>query len=332
MSLLEILRGGEVLIIPHWDIDGIASAAMVIRHACPDAEIYIPPIARYQIPEDELWQVSGMRPVLLLDLSIGRSEVEKILRASGSRVIIVDHHHCAEAQPSGVAVYGRDGADPSNTLLLSRLLGLEQPSLLVALGIVGDVGDRGLGEEEAKIVKEVCDRHGITLEDLRTICRLVDANYIVGDRLAVKDAIYELVIHGEEPSSLLENPLWRRRLRMVDEEVARVLSEGHEVVGNVVLKRFSSRFCVISRVGREVAKQNPDRVCIVVNTGLFDDVDQVYIRTMRDDVDIRPLIEEALRRGYVAGGKREVMGALVPKAETEAFVEEAVRRLGGGEG
>jgi hypothetical protein len=59
---------------------------------------------------------------------------------------------------------------------------------------------------------------------------------------------------------------------------------------------------------------------IVVNTGFFPSHDQLYSRSTRRDM--QPMIERAKELGFNAGGKDDVLGAIVPKEATESFIEE----------
>ena len=49
----------------------------------------------------------------------------------------------------------------------------------------------------------------------------------------------------------------------------------------------------------------------MVNTGFFADQDQLYSRS--NNVDMHDLIEQAKEHGYNAGGKKDVIGAIIPK-------------------
>ena len=58
---------------------------------------------------------------------------------------------------------------------------------------------------------------------------------------------------------------------------------------------------------------------LVINTGFFDDRDQVYVRSSKN---LEPMIQRGKTLGFKCGGKREVLGAILPKDKTDSFVEE----------
>ena len=55
----------------------------------------------------------------------------------------------------------------------------------------------------------------------------------------------------------------------------------------------------------------------MVNKGYFEKECQVYVR----GENVAHLIKMAHQLGYIAGGKKNVMGAIVPKQECNEFIE-----------
>ena len=64
---------------------------------------------------------------------------------------------------------------------------------------------------------------------------------------------------------------------------------------------------------------------LVINTGFFDDKDQIYMRSSSKNAE--PMIQRGKSLGFKCGGKKEVLGAIVPKDKTESFVEEIMEFL-----
>ncbi|MCK4582146.1 single-stranded DNA-specific exonuclease, partial [Candidatus Bathyarchaeota archaeon] len=87
----------------------------------------------------------------------------------------------------------------------------------------------------------------------------------------------------------------------------------------VLYKRLDTGYAVISAVTRKLA-WGTRQDTVVVNTGFFPSHDQLYSRSTR--LDMQPMIERAKELGFNAGGKEDVLGAIVPKDMTEPFVEE----------
>ena len=65
----------------------------------------------------------------------------------------------------------------------------------------------------------------------------------------------------------------------------------------------------------------------MVNKGFFPEDYQIYARAD----DCLSLIDMAVARGYIAGGKKNVMGAIVPREHVDIMVADIVAMLGGRE-
>ena len=88
----------------------------------------------------------------------------------------------------------------------------------------------------------------------------------------------------------------------------------------IFILKINSRYYIISRVGRRISDKNPDKITVIVNTGFFRDFDQIYIRTNNYPINITEVIEYSVSKGYTAGGKDDVMGIIIPKIDTESFL------------
>ena len=80
-----------------------------------------------------------------------------------------------------------------------------------------------------------------------------------------------------------------------------------------------SSYNIISTVTRKLAWEKQKNT-IVVNTGFFKEVDQLYVRTINKDME--PMIKRGKDLGFTCGGKKEVLGALITRNQTEEFIEE----------
>ena len=68
-----------------------------------------------------------------------------------------------------------------------------------------------------------------------------------------------------------------------------------------------------------------DRNTIVINTGYFNNENQLYVRTINQDM--KPMIQKGKEYGFKCGGKKEVLGAILPKQKTQDFVDEIIQYL-----
>ena len=89
------------------------------------------------------------------------------------------------------------------------------------------------------------------------------------------------------------------------------------------MKKIDTTYNIISTLTRKVAWSSGKNT-VVINTGFFDDKDQVYVRTNKD---ADPLIQRGRDLGFKCGGKKEVFGAIVPKDKTDFFLDEILEFL-----
>ena len=94
-------------------------------------------------------------------------------------------------------------------------------------------------------------------------------------------------------------------------------------VNGIILKKVNTPYNIISTITRRVAWDSGKNT-IVINTGFFDDRDQVYVRGKKD---AKPMIMRGKELGFKCGGKKEVLGAIVPKQKTDSFVKEIIEFL-----
>jgi hypothetical protein len=151
---------------------------------------------------------------------------------------------------------------------------------------------------------------------------LLDSSYKVGDRKAVEEAPH-LLLEYTDARRILQNDRWKNNLVLLENEINKYIETPYEEKQNILLKRIHTKFNIISTVTRKIA-WNTGNDTVVLNTGFFKDKDQIYVRSGKD---LQPLIQQGMMLGYRCGGKKEVLGAVVPKEKTELFVQEIVRFL-----
>ena len=80
---------------------------------------------------------------------------------------------------------------------------------------------------------------------------------------------------------------------------------------------------IISTITRKIAWDSGKNT-VVINSGFFENKDQIYMRSIKN---AEPMIKRGKSLGYKCGGKKEVLGAIVPKEKTESFVQEILEFL-----
>lgn len=318
---------GRTLLVHHWDTDGICSARLLLEHLSDwSVENRTPRIGNYFLTEGELVDFSGYDSIIIADMAL---PVENVLRlARGSEVTIFDHHIQPPIgsvnQHNPITKGAKPDDYPSTSWVVSEHLGLET-NLYTLLGMVGDREHR-IKENERfwPIISDFCLENDMEFDDMLRMAEFLDSNYKIGDKRAVEWAP-RLLLESEGPSGILENTEWDRNVFLLEEEMERLLNVPSEDVMGVMLKRISTPYNIISAVTRRLAWDS-GRSVIVVNTGFFKDSDQLYARS--PDRDMRALILRGVGLGFKAGGKKDVIGAIVPKEETEGFLKVVSEYLG----
>ena len=315
----------EGLMIHHWDADGVCSAALLLRHRYRGYVNWTPTIGAFYLSAEQVSYARRFDDVVIVDMALPEADVEAL--AGGCRVTVYDHHHQAPLRGvehiNPVAHGSSQDSYPSCTWVVKKSLGLPV-TLPVVLGLVGDREQR-LRDSPAlwDVVQGYATDNGLTFDDLHGMVQLIDSCYKVGDREAVMGAP-RLLADMDGPDTITGNRAWRRNTEAFEGELERIFEVPPADREGVLYVELDTGFSVISTVARRLA-WGADRDAVVVNRGFFEGEDQVYARSGR--LDMQPMIERAKSLGFNAGGKRDVIGAIVPKGETDAFVSELIKYL-----
>lgn len=313
---------GKGLLIHHWDTDGICSAKLLLEKLGEKIVANRTPIlGNYFLTPEEIEKCKGFDFIIIADMSLPEENIQQLNRQAVN-VLIFDHHLGEEIKTvfhHNPIIKGENPDDyPSASWIVNDFL--ENPvNLFAILGIVGDHEQKIKNNSKFnQIIKDFCEENNLTFEDLHKMVYLLDSNYKKGDKQAVEKAPYTL-LETKKPRDILENPEWNKYYNMIEEEINKQLNDVGETFDQTILKKMNSSFNIISTVTRKLA-WNTQKNTIVVNTGFFDDLDQLYIRTISKNME--PMIKRGKELGFKCGGKKEVLGAIIPKNKTESFLEE----------
>ena len=314
---------GSILIIHHWDTDGLCSTAMILEQLEDrKAETWTPPLGTFYMMQEHIDFAKGFDNIIICDMALPAQNVREV--AESANVIMFDHHH--QDLIEGIThinpvAHGASGSDyPSNTWVIKEKLGLPL-RLHVLLGFIGD------REQKIKdnppfwaVTQEYMKDNNVSFEELLELVYRIDSSYKVGDRDSVAEAPH-LLREYKTREDILGNQKWKKNLEDLELKLEKVLAEPPEMVKGVQLKRLDTPFAIISQVTRRLAWDS-GKDTVVVNTGFFEDQDQLYSRSQT--VDYHDLISRAKELGFNAGGKKDVIGAITPKNETERFLKETL--------
>ncbi len=299
------------LIIHHWDADGIGSAVLWTRVKGEEFSYFTPEIGNYFLSsadrEEIKKKVEGS--LVLLDMSLPEDDL-RFLNSLG-RFSVVDHHHGEKIGGIHMINPTLEGRpSPSNTKVITEIFNLPHNDMEY-LGIYGDNGFK-LGKEDPLLV-EMKEFYGERFGDFKRAVKIVDLQYKTGDR----ERVYEMVGY------LLENPLLSvvQRPRfgevesMVEEEIKKEEKKMRE--GEVLNFLFTpTPFRIVSDLTRRLFSRYPLKINFVV--GLQGEAFNFYLRTRL--ADLSTLVRKARDMGFYAGGKKDVIGAVVERERVEDYL------------
>lgn len=313
---------GKILLIHHWDTDGICSARLLLEHIQgKKIDNHIPQLGNYFLTESELKKYSQYDFIIIADMAIPKDQI--LTLAEHAKIIVFDHHLQEEIKQithlNPISKGEKPEKYPSASWIVNTYL--QKPlNLHAILGIIGD------HENEIKnnttfneIIETFCQQHNLTFNDLLQIVYLIDSNYKIGDKQAVEDAPTYLLKHST-PNDILTNTQWNKNLKQLTTEVDTQLCQPRQEKNNIITTTIHTTYNIISTITRKISWDS-GKDTIVINTGFFPDYDQIYVRSKKN---VQPLINKGKTLGFKTGGKQEVLGAIVPKEKTESFIQEII--------
>ena len=304
------------MIVHHWDTDGITSAAIYIRIHGED-DLFTPKIGNFYLDKEDFKKVSSAEKVVILDMNL--PEAEKLC---DHELYIYDHHRARKVECArehyNPYLWGRHY--PSCTTVLMERFSYE-PDYLVALGILGDKGPDAKKVEEWKIVENVMKKENLRFDDLMLAVELLDSSFKMNKRSEVVENVH-LVLHGIR--DVLESDKLHRNLEFISREIEKWTRRAEDREKYCYLE-MRSPYMIISAVTRRIA-WGFKKPAMVINRK--EDRDEFYLRFPNNEFSALPLIEMAKKMGYNAGGKKEVMGAILPLGEGRNFAEKVLEVLG----
>jgi len=313
-----------ILVVHHWDTDGICSAALLNRILEPEEFSNISaPIGDFSFDKRIMDAISQHDPIYVVDLNL-----PQIMEKMEKNIIFIDHHHQSKIENGFIdqinpLLKGID-ADfyPSATTVISDEF--DAWNLLSVLGAVGDVGDKAFKHDK---VKKVLDGSNLKPEDISRLVTLIDSNYIAMDQEGVEGAVN--VILSNDLSDLLEYRKWNEYANSIERTIKDTLDNIIEVDGFAFMK-IDSGFNIISKLARIATWEMGYPGAIVLNTG-FNGVAQTYFRVSdatSNKLDIPSLIDDLKGNGINAGGKKVVVGSFYSPDRID-YVMEKVKETAG---
>ncbi len=315
----------SVLLIHHWDTDGLASAALMQQYisdhsAESTVTLYHPTINLYFLTDAQYQWIEQHRfdLIICVDLNFPPDVFER-LHTMSPHLFVFDHH----VQTEELHLPGaQDASYPGASQLIADQL-LLPISVTSVLGMIGDQEDAlQQWEKFYPMVEQVIKETGITFDALHRLAKLLDTMYIVGDDEGLAYAVG--LLRGNPQDAAHDQRLLDAELKISSEKNAALSQEMEDVSCGTSTKIFfqeiEAQANIISEVTRARAKQFPNDV-IMTTHHIGSDFANVYVRTRRQDIDLTPLVTFARKQGFNAGGKKEVVGTILPQEQLEEYVD-----------
>jgi len=295
-----------MLIVHHWDTDGICSAAKLKNILKPEnLETISPPIGDFTFDERIMDAIERHDEIFVVDLNLPHI-VEKIEK----KMTFIDHHHQPRIENKLVKqinpiLEGRSTSDlPSATAVISDIY--NDWNILSLLGSVGDIGEKAYANEKnMTLLRET----GWSKDDIKKLVTLIDSNYIAMDQKGVEEAVR--IMHESDPKDLLLHKPWLDNLKRIETAIEETL-QNIESVNGFAYMLIDCQYNIISKLARRATWEMGYPGAIVLNRG-FNGRAQTYFRVndkISDLLNMTELIDNLKDIGINAGGKKVVMGSI----------------------
>lgn len=348
--LESIEENEEVLIVHHWDMDGIASSAIISRilenlRGRPADEVTIPLQRSYHLTEEDMDKVDSADRLIVLDFNLGAGELEELDARDDLEVLVVDHHSF-DQEPDVRFVNPRaqnsDAYIPCSQICqeIAEEFGMgDETRWIAGLGIIQDFGVENC-RELFKQLDENYDRYlpeNIEQEELAKNCEYGRYSSVLNikpyrDSEKYSKLAYEALMNSSDLQELEAQEEYRQvyevYLEMQDEfnEAVENYDEERELDRDKMIIFFDleSEFHIRSSIATNMSTRNPEWIHLVIQIG--EERVNISGRCQSGRVDLGRLMQEALpeeavEEGAEAGGHEKAAGASMKKLYLDEFKE-----------
>ena len=256
-KLLEVSKGREILVVSHFDTDGISSAAIMIQALkAMDKKFSLKILKR--LDPDFIDNLEKNKPVVFLDLASGM--LNNIREAGLKDVFIIDHHEIVQEIPENVTIvnpmmHTQEKISSSGlTYLFCKEMSSENTKFakLAVLGMIGDLLEAHIDKLNNGILEEgeIKRKRGLLFyPSTRPINKVLEYNSqqyipgITGDPSGITDLLREA---GIEPI----NGKYKSLIELNEDEMKRLVTaimlrnpntKNKAIVGDIFLLKFFNK-------------------------------------------------------------------------------------------
>ena len=329
-------RSGDILLIHHWDTDGVSSAALISeflsRHGDYRIGYCVPEVGTYRINPGMNIEIpdKDYAAVFMADYSVPDRDMNELSRYVQAPLFVFDHHERREFSGPGITYLnpvseGEKGRDwPSCSWVVKKKLGLGVSDLAV-LGVAGDFAENFIRGATGNFpeISEYLNSKSRGFDEYVTAKDYVDAHFKLNDRAALENLAHVLLELKGDPGLIIRNQEWGEKVIMLRKEVDHFLNQPPDEIlsGRLELRKISTNKSIISEISKKTAERTTHEYVMVIDYGFFDETAQVCVRrSVHSDLPTAPFREIASSLGGKAGGKEEVSGMLIDKKAVPGFI------------
>ncbi|MDP7079782.1 MAG: hypothetical protein QF415_07830 [Candidatus Undinarchaeales archaeon] len=305
--------GGPLVVVYHWDADGICAAALVGHET--DVDLFVP--CGNQLDDEVAEEVLEANPDRVLVVDVGGLQPGAMAYLACSADVLVVDHHQRDAPPDGIAFIQRK--EPVS-LAVHRLLG--GPAWIACAGTRGDKGE------------DYC-RRAFPRGDLR-LARSIMGMLNSGKNLKGRDGArvaLDALRSASSPREMAEGRTPGARTlkgydRTIEQETRRLISDvkkngdKHEDQ-RLMFYDIHSDLNLSSRVSSILRWRMKGWIILVYNTSL--EPVPLSARTTRKDINLVELLTEA---GFSScGGHPDAVGGITSTEELDVVTKRLTELL-----
>jgi single-stranded-DNA-specific exonuclease len=256
-KFIEMTLAKEILVISHFDTDGITSATIMLQTLKKMDKRFSVKILK-RIEEETIFQLPNDKIILFLDLASG--SLNHIVKANLKNVFIIDHHELTQEVPEGIYMINpqlndkEEISSSSLVYLFCKHLVEENTEFakLAVLGMIGDSIEKSIDKLNNLILNdgEVKRKRGLLIyPSTRPLNRTLEYSSdpyipgITGNTLGVVELLREVGLSpaGGKYKSLIE---------LDDNEMSKLVTaivlknpkvKNKEIIGDIFLIKFFNK-------------------------------------------------------------------------------------------
>lgn len=256
-KFLNAIENKEVLIISHFDTDGITSAAILVKTLKKLDKRFSLRIVK-RLEEETIPNLPKNKIIIFLDLASG--SLDKIVKAGLKDIFIIDHHEIFHEIPEGIRIInphlnGKEELSSSSLVyLFCRQISSENKELakLAILGMIGDSMEKSIDKLNNLIISdgEVKRKRGLLIyPSTRPLNRTLEycsdpyIPEITGNTPGVIELLREVGINPV-------NGKYKSLIELEDDEMSRLVTaimlknpkaRNKEIIGDIFLIKFFNK-------------------------------------------------------------------------------------------